>query len=332
MKPLTTSLMAFLICATPRIGLAESWFKRSYAELRGAEEGSSTPLYDNQTTQASAEAAPLPERLTPDLPKEIQPFEEILRKVRESWEQGALAQPGISLFFDSSSEEAQKANNLAWSPELDSALAQPVSMELLLALTFERNPKLAAMREAWRLAVERYARGLYFDGVFQQYGSVAGRPEMKAGLLPLPDADYLPVPQLFTIKAEIAHRELLIAAKKFEVEARDMLSDAREAYYDYVYIRQALRITRETEDLLDDFEGSAQKPPLIAILCCHLTKGQLGLRQGWTEFEVTLQGIASQSLDEAVPHWAGPLGLLLVDVLWAGRKIVPNASTDNENA
>jgi outer membrane protein TolC len=59
-------------------------------------------------------------------------------------------------------------------------------------------------------------------------------------------------------RGEIALRDALAAAEKYQAQIRDVVVATKRAYYDLIYLDEALRITAEDKELLGHFEEMAE--------------------------------------------------------------------------
>ncbi|MBI2194684.1 MAG: TolC family protein [Planctomycetes bacterium] len=230
-------------------------FLETYRDLRLVEEGASVSADALAGREWGTPAVDAAMGASQKLRPSASASAGVLASVRASWAQELQAMPEPLFFEKFTSEEFRDARRLARSADLDPALAKSTTLRLILAAAFERNPGLQARRESWRLAVERLGRAIYLDHFIEVSEPFAGVPEVAGPLPPRPQG----TPGLLSLKRAVARNDVLIEAKKLEIAVRDLVTGIREAYAEYAYTGQALRITRENEELLADFERTARK-------------------------------------------------------------------------
>ena len=236
--------------------------RKTYLELkREAELNTATPYY--QDSLEAARPTSRPEAEEPGEPAvSLKASEEAVQEMMKSWAAKASRPESVTLFYDFGSEGLKMAREVARGAGLDTELAEPVALEFLLAAAFERNPRIAALQEAWKAAVERYPQSLYLDNILQQYNAftkqlhtrTTGKQRQKETV-----AMKFPFPGTLALKGDIISKEVEIAAKDYEIGVRDVMTGLRIAYCDHVYILAAIRITEENQKLLGDFESTARK-------------------------------------------------------------------------
>ena len=150
---------------------------------------------------------------------------------------------------------------MAASPEEARAqLAQPIGLELLVALGYEWNPGLKSAREKIRAVLEQYPQAVYLENVLRQYNAFTKQLDTKAGSLSHKEmmAMKFPFPGTLTLKGQIITEDVLIAQKEFEIALRDLVTEIKLAYYDYIFVTEATRINEENQKLLQQVIAIAQ--------------------------------------------------------------------------
>lgn len=284
----------------------------NYEELRKSEEAYSSTLYFLDVIQDTAAEVGPREAAVIERPVPSADRGDVVRRVREAWEKKLSELPSPRLFIDTSSAEFQRAKQLTNVEELNQALSGPVTLELLEAITFERNPKLRELRESWRLACEKLARALYLDNILQQYkASSAAWGPAQASQETLPPFIEPPRPML-TLKGEVALQEILIEEKKFEIGVRDLMTELRQAYNENLYLLQAIRIARDSQTLLTDFESAARKKyehhaaSLLDVLKAQVELSKIG--QELVTLEENHKTVLARLNTLVARSWDAPLG------------------------
>ena len=230
----------------------------TYQELRSTE--LEKPAYYHAEVEkkvADAESEPIVE---PD------PFfSEIEAKVlnyQKQWQAQLESETPIpNLFYDLSTDTMKAYRQLATSPEAAEArLAEPITLELLVALGYEWNPGLKSIREKIRAVLEQYPQAAYLENVLRQYNAFTKQLDTKVG--PRHHKEMLamkfPFPGTLTLKGQIITEDVRIAEKEFEIALRELVTEIRLAYYDYLFILEATRINEENQKLLEQMIAIAQ--------------------------------------------------------------------------
>ncbi len=169
--------------------------------------------------------------------------------------------PMPNLFYDLSTDTMKAYRQLATSPEATEArLAEPITLELLVALGYEWNPGLKSIREKIRAVLEQYPQAAYLENVLRQYNAFTKQLDTKVG--PRHHKEMLamkfPFPGTLTLKGQIVTEDVRIAQKEFEIALRDLVTEIRLAYYDYLFILETTRINEENQKLLEQMIAIAQ--------------------------------------------------------------------------
>ncbi len=230
----------------------------TYQELRSTE--LEQPAYYYAEVEKKIVAAESEPIVAPD------PFlSEIEAKVlsyQKQWQAQLESEtPMPNLFYDLSTDTMKAYRQLATSPEATEArLAEPITLELLVALGYEWNPGLKSIREKIRAVLEQYPQAAYLENVLRQYNAFTKQLDTKVG--PRHHKEMLamkfPFPGTLTLKGQIITEDVRIAKKEFEIALRDLVTEIRLAYYDYLFILEATRINEENQKLLEQMIAIAQ--------------------------------------------------------------------------
>ncbi|MDE0466638.1 MAG: TolC family protein [Candidatus Poribacteria bacterium] len=169
--------------------------------------------------------------------------------------------PVLNLFYDLSTDTMKAYRELAASPEDAKArLAQPIGLELLVALGYEWNPGLKAAREKIRAVLEQYPQAAYLENVLRQYNAFTKQLDTKVGPMTHKEmmAMKFPFPGTLALKGQVITEDVLIAQKEFEITLRDLVTKIKLAYYDYLFVTEATRINEENQKLLQQMIAIAQ--------------------------------------------------------------------------
>ena len=252
--PIKIGLIMFIVliggCANHRL--------ETYQELRSAEIQPSAYYYAEVEKEiVDTESEPIVE---PD--PFLSEIEAKVLKYQKQWQAQLESEtPMPNLFYDLSTDSMEAYRELAASPEASKVqLAQPIALELLVAFGYEWNPGLKAAREKIRAVLERYPQAAYLENVLRQYNTFTKQLDTKVGPLSHKEmmAMKLPFPGTLALKGQIITEDVLIAQKEFEIALRDLVTEIRLAYYDYLFIIEAIHINEENQELLQQMIAIAQ--------------------------------------------------------------------------
>jgi len=214
------------------------------------------PLLDAHTADARAavqgEAGAEPESLTP--------FETKLKAIQAAWEKRLGEPEKLLSFFDFSSPEMGKLRAAAAHKDFAASLAKDFSLNRVLAGAFVRNPGLQAAQKRLAATVEQYAQVTYLDTILRQYVSFLRTLHTRIGpTVPMDQVQKrFPFPGTLELKAALVGHAVEAARAKYEAALRDLVTNVRIAYADYVYLARAISITRETLRFLEQLEGTVR--------------------------------------------------------------------------
>ncbi|MCZ6679694.1 MAG: TolC family protein [Candidatus Poribacteria bacterium] len=223
------------------------------------------------------EEAPTPEYYRVELAKEVrkpetdEPAEtdaflsEVEAKVlkfQKEWEaQLESENPIPEAFYDFGTPQRKAYRQLATkAEEAKTRLAEAVDLDLLLALGYEWNPKLKAARLKLRATLEQYPQAVYLDNVLRQYNAFTKQLDTKIGKPRHKEmmAMKFPFPDMLSLKGQVVTEDAQIAQREIEIVLRDLVTNIRLAYYDYLFINEAIGINGENQELLRQMIQIAQ--------------------------------------------------------------------------
>ena len=247
-----------LIMLTVLVGGCANRRLETYQELRSADI-QPPAYYDTEVKEniTDTESEPIVE---PD--PFLSEIEAKVLKYQKQWQARLESEtPTPSLFYDLSTDTMKAHRELAASPEEARVqLAQPITLELLVALGYEWNPGLKSAREKIRAVLEQYPQAVYLENVLRQYNAFTKQLDTKAGPLSHKEmmAMKFPFPGTLTLKGQIITEDVRIAQKEFEIALRDLVTEIKLAYYDYLFLTEAIRINEENQKLLQQMIAIAQ--------------------------------------------------------------------------
>ena len=247
-----------LIMLTVLVGGCANRRLETYQELRSADIQPPAYYYTEvEENSADTESEPIVE---PD--PFLSEIEAKVLKYQKQWQARLESEtPTPNLFYDLSTDTMKAHRELATSPEEARVqLAQSTTLELLVALGYEWNPGLKSAREKIRAVLEQYPQAVYLENVLRQYNAFTKQLDTKAGPLSHKEmmAMKFPFPGTLTLKGQIITEDVRIAQKEFEIALRDLVTEIKLAYYDYLFLTKATRINEENQKLLQQMIVIAQ--------------------------------------------------------------------------
>lgn len=207
-----------------------------------------------------AASPPEPEYYRAEVSRSVEPLAETemltgkieeLKELIQMQKQQAAYQP--EPFYDFGTPQSMEYRSLTGNAEeMDARLARPVNLDLLLNLAHERNQGLQSAYRKIDAALEQYPQAAYLDNMLSQYNAFTkqlntkiGKPRHKEMV-----AMKFPFPDMLTLKGNVVTQDVQLMQKDAEIVLRDLITDVRLAYYDYLFVYDALAITRENQELL----------------------------------------------------------------------------------
>jgi len=187
-------------------------------------------------------------------------FEAQVLEIRAAWEKRLKAPAALSTFHDFGSSDMAALVEEASRPDFAGSLADEVTLDRVLAGAFSRNPGLEAARKRLAGTIEQYAQVTYLDDIMRQYVSFLRSLHTRVGpTVPMDDvAKDFPFPGTLELKAAIVEQSVEEARARYEVVLRDLVTDVRVAFADYVFSFQAIENTQETLHFLRQLEETTR--------------------------------------------------------------------------
>ena len=164
-------------------------------------------------------------------------------------------------FYDFSGPQTKAYLELATNREkAETILAEPIDLELLLAIGYVWNPDIKASRQALRATLEQYPQATYLDNVLRQYNAFTKQLDTKIGRPRHKEMTSMkfPFPDMLALKGQIVTEDVQIAQREIDITLRDLVTDIRLAYSDFLYLTEAIRINQENQQLLRQMIQIAQ--------------------------------------------------------------------------
>ena len=247
-----------LIVLTVLVGGCASQRLETYQELRSTE--IQRPAY--YYTEVETEVSDTESESTVETDPFLSEIEAKVLKYQKQWQAQLESEtPVPNLFYDFSTDTMKAHRRLAASPEAArTQLAQPIVLELLIALGYEWNPGLKAAHEKIRAVLEQYPQAVYLENVLRQYNAFTKQLDTKVGPLTHKEmtAMKFPFPGTLALKGQVITEDVRIAKKEFEIALRDLVTEIKLAYYDYLFLTETTHINEENQELLKQMIAIAQ--------------------------------------------------------------------------
>ena len=185
----------------------------------------------------------------------------VLKFQREFQAQLESETPIPEPFYDFSVPQMKAYREIATEAgKAEARLAETVSLELLLAIGYEWSPAIKAARKKMKATLEQYPQAVYLDNVLRQYNAFTKQLNTKIGQPRHKDmmAMNFPFPDMLALKGQIVTEDVQIAQREIDIVLRDLVTDIKLAYYDYLYLNEAIEINRENQELLRQMIQIAQ--------------------------------------------------------------------------
>ena len=254
----SVTLLISLIMLTVLVSGCANHRLETYQELRGTKIQQSAYYYTEVEKKVSnTESDPIVES-----DQFLSEIEAKVLKYQKQWEAQLESEtPMPNLFYDLSTDTMKAYRQLAASPEAARArLAEPIALELLVALGYEWSSGLKSAREKIRAILEQYPQAVYLENVLRQYNAFTKQLDTKVGPMRHKEmmAMEFPFPDTLALKGQVITEDVLIAQKDFEIALRDLVTEIKLAYYDYLFVVEATRINEENQKLLQQMIAIAQ--------------------------------------------------------------------------
>ncbi len=252
------TLSISLIILTVLAGGCASRRLETYQELRSTEVQPPAYYYteiEKKVTDTKSEPSVEPDPFLSEI-------EEKVLKYQKQWQAQLESETPIpNLFYDFSTDTLKTYRQLAASPEAaKTRLTQPIVLDLLVAFGYEWNPGLKSAREKIRAVLAQYPQAAYLENVLRQYNAFTKQLDTKVGPMHHKEmmAMKFPFPDTLALKGQIITEDVLIAEKEFEIALRNLVTEIKLAYYDYLFVVEATRINEENQKLLQQMIAIAQ--------------------------------------------------------------------------
>jgi len=193
-------------------------------------------------------------------PGSLTEFETKLLEIRDAWEKKLGAPAQLLQFYDFTSPEMTRLREEAAREDFPATLAREVTLERLLAGAFVRNPDLARASRELAATIDQYAQVTYLDTIMRQYVSFLRTLNLDIGpAVPMDQVQKrFPFPGTLELKAAVVGHAVQAAQAKYEAALRDLVTNVRVAFADYVFLARAEDVMRETLRYLRQLDATVR--------------------------------------------------------------------------
>lgn len=136
-------------------------------------------------------------------------------------------------------------------------LSEKFSLEVLEALTVQRNPGIKAAAQRLSAAIDGFGQVSNLEEILRRYEAFT--EGSAAGVGPMLAKDTIrkkfPFPGLLSLKGEVVGKDAEIARQKLQMAARNAVSTARKTWYRLDFLGKSIAITEETVALFRHLEN-----------------------------------------------------------------------------
>ncbi len=250
LRTIIITLSLFLSAAVPLEAIGAD-----YGRMKDQFNNYDSPAYYKSNLTAEQPAAG--ERAVPV--GELTIKQEELAKIKARWDTLIEKAAADRSLFDFESTQAKQIREIAETKEIEKLLQKGLNLEILIATAFERNPGLKSAKKDWSATLERYSQATTLDNIMRQYNAFIkelntriGNKRQKTML-----SEQFPFPGTLSLKGDIVTKEVNIARENYRIVLRDLITQVKLAYYELVYVSEAIRITGENLKLLKHLESTA---------------------------------------------------------------------------
>lgn len=145
--------------------------------------------------------------------------------------------------------------------EDDAAVAKLLSVrfpvEVLEALTVERNPGIKAAEQRLSATIDAFGQVSNLEEILRRYSAFT--EGVAPGVGPMLGKDTIakkfPFPGLLSLKGEVAGKDAEIARQKLQIATRDAVATARKTWHSLAFLNKSIAITAETVALFRQLEN-----------------------------------------------------------------------------
>ena len=179
--------------------------------------------------------------------------------IRQQLLEAADKKEGEYAFYRPDEDRLENYRPIAADVEKTAAqLADGFTIDDLEMLGLLRNPEIQAAEDRYRGSRQQYSQVVWLDDILWQY--TAFTEALMTGIGPMkgtpPGSDF-PFPGLVALKGDVVTQAVYIDYQNLEIARRRILTEIKKAFWNLYYNREARKITKEMQMLLDRLETVA---------------------------------------------------------------------------
>ncbi len=141
---------------------------------------------------------------------------------------------------------AEQVDEGAAGPATPEALAEHVDLPSLIRVGLERSPRVKAARAEWRATIEEIPQAKSLPDPMVMVESRLGREEYAFEV-----SQSFPWPGTLNQAGRVAAERVRMRHAQYDQAIRDLIVDLKVSYQELLYLRGAMEITRQNQELLE---------------------------------------------------------------------------------
>ena len=186
-----------------------------------------------------------------------------IKRITADWRNAlAAADDQMPRFFSPDAKLVKKYNGAAFDDQKAlNAIRGSFNITTLETLAWIRNPAIKSAESNFSASIESFSQVANLDEILRQYSAYTA--SIQTGVGPMKGQDSVktkfPFPGTVSLKGQIVQHETEAAWQLLEAVRRDVITAARQTFYDLVFNRKAQKITADTVNLFEDLEAVATR-------------------------------------------------------------------------
>ncbi|MFQ5445010.1 MAG: TolC family protein, partial [Nitrospinales bacterium] len=183
-----------------------------------------------------------------------------LNQLQKRWDQlvGRIFEKESFFYYEDGDQVEMEALRTNPDKATDYLKVHP-DISSFLKIVFIRNLHLQSVKKKLEAKLESYSQVVQLEDVLSQISSFVKELDTRAGPMRHKKSiqESYPFPGALSLKASIAEQEVRIAKAKYEIVLKDTVTRIKEAIFEWAYLNEALGITEEHLQLLQELEAVA---------------------------------------------------------------------------
>ena len=196
-------------------------------------------------------------------PSRFEKEQKHIKRITADWRNAlAATDDQMPRFFSPDAKLVKKYNGAAFDdPQALNAIRGSFNITTLETLAWIRNPAIKSAESNFSASIESFSQVANLDEILRQYSAYTA--SIQTGVGPMKGQDSVktkfPFPGTVSLKGQIVQHETEAAWQLLEAVRRDVITAARQTFYDLVFNRKAQKITADTVNLFEDLEAVATR-------------------------------------------------------------------------